>query len=103
MSEDSVRRSHRGSIGWNIVGFVEGLAVIFVVIVASGLTLFASRPGTGAPYETADQSVTSGPRHSTPERGDMPSESQDESVANVGSSISNPRLRSHLWHRDEHS
>ncbi len=55
MSEDSVRRSHRDSTGWNIVGIVEGLAVIFVVVVASGLTLFASPgSGTGAPSETAD-------------------------------------------------
>ena len=49
-----MRRSDRGSTGWNIVGIVAGLAVIFLVVVASGLTLFASRPGTGAPSETAD-------------------------------------------------
>jgi hypothetical protein len=54
MPEDSVRRSDRGSTGRNILGIVAGLSVIFVIVVASGSTLFPSRPGTGVPSETAD-------------------------------------------------
>ena len=86
MSEDSERRSHRGSAGWIIVGIVAGLAVIFIVIIAFSSTLFPSGPGTGGPpAETADQSATSGPGHNTTTAGgNVPSESPDEAVANTG-------------------
>jgi hypothetical protein len=84
MSENSERRSHRGSAAWIIVGIVAGLAVIFVVVVAFGSTLFPSGPGTAGAPETADQSATSGPGHNTTSGGDTPSQTQDESVANAG-------------------
>jgi cytoskeletal protein RodZ len=84
MSEDSERRSHRGSAGWIIVGIVAGLAVIFIVVIAFSSTLFPSGPRTEGPSETADQSATSGPGHNTTAGGEVPSESQDEAVANTG-------------------
>ena len=85
MSEDSERRSHRGSAGWIIVGIVAGLAVIFIVVIAFSSTLFPSGPRAGELSETADQSATSGPGHNTTtEGGNVPSESQDEAVANTG-------------------
>jgi hypothetical protein len=86
MSKDSERRSHRGSAGWIIVGIVAGLAVIFIVVLAFGSTLFPSEPGAGGPLETADQSATSGPGHNTTTAGgDVSLESQDEqAVANTG-------------------
>jgi hypothetical protein len=85
MSEDSERRSHRGSAGWIIVGIVAGLAVIFIVVIAFSSTLFPSGPGSGGPSETADQSATSGPGHNTTTAGgNVPSGSQDEAVANTG-------------------
>lgn len=84
MSEDSERRSHRGSAGWIIVGIVAGLAVIFIVVIAFSSTLFPSGPRAGGPSETADQSATSGPGHNTTTAGgNVPSESQDEAVANT--------------------
>src|SRR5215216_5538760 len=49
MSEDSERKSHKGSAGWIIVGIVAGLAVIFIVVIAFSSTLFPSGPGTGGP------------------------------------------------------
>jgi hypothetical protein len=85
MSEDSERRSHRGSAGWVIVGIVAGLAVIFIVVIAFSSTLFPSGPGSGGPSETADQSATSGPGHNTTTAGgNVPSGSQNEAVANTG-------------------
>ena len=85
MSKDSERRSHRGSAGWIIVGIVAGLAVIFIVVIAFSSTLFPSGPKPGGPSETADQSATSGPGHNTTTAGgNVPSESQDEAVANTG-------------------
>src|SRR4029453_12897381 len=87
MSEDSDRRPHRGSAGWIIVGIVAGLAVIFIVIIAFSSTLFPSGPraGAGGPPETADQSATSGPGHNiTSTGGNVPSESEDEALANQG-------------------
>jgi hypothetical protein len=85
MSEDSERRSHRGSAGWIIVGIVAGLAVIFIVVIAFSSTLFPSGPGSGGPSETADQSATSGPGHNTTTAGgNVPSGSQNEAVANTG-------------------
>jgi cytoskeletal protein RodZ len=85
MSEDSERKSHKGSAGWIIVGIVAGLAVIFIVVIAFSSTLFPSGPGTGGPPETADQSATSGPGHNTTTAGgNVPSETQDEAVANTG-------------------
>ena len=85
MSEDSERRSHRGSAGWIIVGIVAGLAVIFIVVIAFSSTLFPSGPRAGGPpAETADQSATSGPGHNTTTAGgNVPSETQDEAVANT--------------------
>ena len=85
MSEDSERRSHRGSAGWIIVGIVAGLAVIFIVAIAFSSTLFPSGPRAGELSETADQSATSGPGHNTTTAGaNVPSESQDGAVANTG-------------------
>ena len=84
MSEDSERRSHRGSARWIIVGLVAGLAVISIVVIAFSSTLFPSGPRAEGPPETADQSATSGPGHNTTTAGgNVPSESQDEAVANT--------------------
>ena len=86
MSEDNERRSHRGSAGWIIVGIVAGLAIIFIVVITFSSKLFPSGPRAGArgSPETADQSATSGPGHNTTSTGgNVPSESQDESVANT--------------------
>src|SRR5215210_4276768 len=68
MSEDSERRSHRGSARWIIVGIVAGIAAIFVVVVAFGSTLFPSGPG----------------HNTTTAGGNVPLESQDGAVANTG-------------------
>ena len=84
MSEDSERRSHRGSARWIIVGLVAGLAVISIVVIAFSSTLFPSGPRAEGPPETADQSATSGPGHNTTTAGgNVPSETQDEAVANT--------------------
>jgi hypothetical protein len=85
MSEDSERRSYRGSAGWIIIGIVAAVAVIFVVVVAFGSTFFPSGPRTGLQSETADESATSGPGHNTTtiSGGDEPVESQDEAVAST--------------------
>jgi hypothetical protein len=47
MPKDSERRSFRGSAGWIIIGIVAAVAVIFVVVVAFGSTLFPTGPRTG--------------------------------------------------------
>jgi hypothetical protein len=84
MSEDSERRSHRGSARWIIVGLVAGLAVISIVVIAFSSTLFPSGPRAEGPPETADQSATSGPGHNTTTAGgNVPWETQDEAVANT--------------------
>jgi hypothetical protein len=70
----------------HIVGIVAGFAVIFIFVIAFSSTLFPSGPrvGAGGPPETADQSATSGPGHNTTSTGgNVPSESQDEAVANT--------------------
>ncbi len=82
MSEHSERRSFRGSAGWIIIGIVAAVAVIFVVVVVFGSTLFSTGPRTGIQSETADESATSGPGHNTTATGgNVPMESQDDSVA----------------------
>jgi hypothetical protein len=40
MAEDNQRRFYRGSARWIIIGIVAAVAVIFVVVVAFGSTLF---------------------------------------------------------------
>ena len=85
MSEDNERRSHRGSARWIIIGIVAGIAAVFVVVVAFSSTLFPGGPGAAGPTETADQSATSGPGHNTTTAGgNVPFESQDEAVTNIG-------------------
>lgn len=104
MYEDNERRPHRGSAGWIIVGIVAGLAIIFIVVITFSSTLFLSGPKPGGPSETPDQSATSGPGHNTTTAGgNVPLESQDGAVANTSPGTANPRLRSHLWQRDEQS
>ncbi|HEX2472037.1 MAG TPA: hypothetical protein VHJ59_04745 [Nitrososphaera sp.] len=85
MPKDSERRSFRGSAGWIIIGIVAAVAVIFVVVVAFGSTLFPTGPRTGVQSETADESATSGPGHNTTTTSgeDEPLESQDEAVAST--------------------
>lgn len=65
MPEDNERRFYRGSARWIIIGIVAAVAVIFVVVVAFGSTLFPSAPRAAIPSETADESATSGPGHNT--------------------------------------
>ena len=76
--DNDERRFYRGSARWIIIGIVAALAVIFVVVVAFGSTLFPSGPRTGMQSETADESATSGPGHNTTMGGDEPLESQEE-------------------------
>jgi hypothetical protein len=85
MPEDSERRFYRGSARWVIIGIVAAVAVIFVVVVAFGSTLFPSDPTTGIQSETADESATSGPGHNTTMGGgNEPLQSQEEeAVANT--------------------
>ena len=84
MPEDNERRFYRGSARWIIIGIVAALAVIFVVVVAFGSTLFPSGPRTGMQSETADESATSGPGHNTTMGGgNEPLESQEEAVAST--------------------
>jgi hypothetical protein len=79
MAEDNQRRFYRGSARWIIIGIVAAVAVIFVVVVAFGSTLFPSAPRTEMQSETADESATSGPGHNTTMgAGDDPLESQEE-------------------------
>ncbi|MDQ3888496.1 MAG: hypothetical protein M3251_04405 [Thermoproteota archaeon] len=65
MPEDNERRFYRGSARWIIIGIVAAVAVIFVVVVAFGSTLFPSAPRAAVQSETADESATSGPGHNT--------------------------------------
>lgn len=81
MPEDNERRFYRGSARWIIIGIVAAVAVIFVVVVAFGSTLFPSAPRTGMQSETADESATSGPGHNTTMGGNDPLESQEEEEA----------------------
>jgi hypothetical protein len=85
MPEDNERRFYRGSARWIIIGIVAAVAVIFVVVVAFGSTLFPSGPRTGMQSETADESATSGPGHNTTmDSGrNEPLESQEEAVAST--------------------
>jgi hypothetical protein len=84
MSEDNdERRFYRGSARWIIIGIVAAVAVIFVVVLAFGSTLFPSGPRTGMQSETADESATSGPGHNTTMGGNGPLESQEEAVAST--------------------
>jgi hypothetical protein len=79
MPEDNERRFYRGSARWIIIGIVAAVAVIFVVVVAFGSTLFPSAPRAAIPSETADESATSGPGHNTTMGGgNDPLESQEE-------------------------
>jgi len=82
MAEDNnQRRFYRGSARWIIIGIVAVVAVIFVVVVAFGSTLFPSAPRTETQSESADESATSGPGHNTTmgggSGGDVPLESQE--------------------------
>jgi FtsZ-interacting cell division protein ZipA len=81
MPEDNERRFYRGSARWIIIGIVAAVAVIFVVVVAFGSTLFPSAPRAGMQSETADESATSGPGHNTTMGANDPSESQEEEAA----------------------
>lgn len=84
MAEDNQRRFYRGSARWIIIGIVAAVAVIFVVVVAFGSTLFPNAPRTEMQSETADESATSGPGHNTTMgAGDDPLESQEGAVAST--------------------
>ncbi len=88
--DNNQRRFYRGSARWIIIGIVAAVAVIFVVVVAFGSTLFPSAPRTEMQSETADESSTSGPGHNTTMgggsgSGDVPLESQEEGVQAVPS------------------
>ena len=84
MAEDNQRRFYRGSARWIIIGIVAAVAVIFVVVVAFGSTLFPSAPRTEMQSETVDESATSGPGHNTTMgAGDDPLESQEGAVAST--------------------
>jgi hypothetical protein len=91
MAEDNnQRRFYRGSARWIIIGIVAAVAVIFVVVVAFGSTLFPSAPRTELQSETADESATSGPGHNTTTgggAGDVPLESQGEEEGQAVASI----------------
>ena len=63
------------------------MAVIFVVVVAFGSTLFPGEPRTGTQSETADESATSGPGHNTTAGGDEPLESQEDAVASTAPGV----------------
>lgn len=79
MPEDNEHRFYRGSARWIIIGIVAAVAVIFVVVVAFGSTLFPSAPRAAIPSETADESATSGPGHNTTMGGgNDPLESQQQ-------------------------
>jgi hypothetical protein len=84
MPEDGERKFYRGSAGWIIIGIVAAVAVIFVVVVAFGSTLFPNGPRTGTQTETADESATSGPgNNTTATGGNEPLESQEDAVAST--------------------
>ncbi|MDQ3807011.1 MAG: hypothetical protein M3298_02465 [Thermoproteota archaeon] len=77
MSENKERKFYRGSARWIIIGIIAALAVVFVIVVAFGSTLFPSGPRTGGMQsETADQSATSGPGHNTTTSTTTTSESE---------------------------
>ena len=81
--DNNQRRFYRGSARWIIIGIVAAVAVIFVVVVTFGSTLFSSAPRTETQSESADESATSGPGHNTTMGsgsgdGDVPLESQEE-------------------------
>jgi hypothetical protein len=82
-------RFYRGSTRWIIIGIVAAVAVIFVVVVTFGSTLFPSAPRTETQSESADESATSGPGHNTTmgggSGGDVPLESQEEGGQAVAS------------------
>ena len=78
MPEDNERRFYRGSARWIIIGIVAAVAVIFVVVVAFGSTLFPTAPRAAIPSETADESATSGPGHNTTMGANDPLESQQQ-------------------------
>ncbi len=92
MSENNERRFYRGSARWVIIGIIAAFAVIFVIVVAFGSTLFPSGPRTGGMQsETGEQSATSGPGHNTTETttgGAEPLESQEDAIA--GNTTTNP-------------
>ena len=91
MPEDNERRFYRGSARWIIIGIVAAVAVIFVVVVAFGSTLFPSAPRAAIPSETADESATSGPGHNTTMGGgNDPLESQEELQEGGGAVASTP-------------
>jgi hypothetical protein len=69
MPENSERRFYKGSAKWIIVGVIAALAIIFIVAITFGSTIFPGSPRTGLQSETADQSATSGPGHNTTESG----------------------------------
>ncbi|MDQ3853495.1 MAG: hypothetical protein M3299_11735 [Thermoproteota archaeon] len=86
MPEDNERRFYRGSARWIIIGIVAAVAVVFVVVVAFGSTLFPSAPRTEMQSEeTADESATSGPGHNTTMGGNDALESQEEEEEAVAS------------------
>jgi hypothetical protein len=86
MSENNKRRFYSGSARWVIIGIIAAFAVIFVIVVAFGSTLFPSGPRTGGMQsESGEQSATSGPGHNTTETttagGGEPLGSQEDAVA----------------------
>ncbi|MDQ3847904.1 MAG: hypothetical protein M3261_02995 [Thermoproteota archaeon] len=83
MSENSERRFYKGSAKWIIVGIIAALAIIFIIAVAFGSTIFPGGPRTGIQSETADQSSTSGPGHNTTESGGAAIQSQQGVAPNT--------------------
>ena len=86
MSENNKRRFYSGSARWVIIGIIAAFAVIFVIVVAFGSTLFPSGARTGGMQsETGEQSATSGPGHNTTETtttsGGEPLGGQEDAVA----------------------
>ncbi len=84
MSENNERRFYRGSARWVIIGIIAAFAVIFVIVVAFGSTLFPSGGTGGMQSETGEQSATSGPGHNTTETttsGGEPLGGQEDAVA----------------------
>ena len=94
MSENNKRRFYRGSARWVIIGIIAAFAVIFVIVVAFGSTLFPSGPRTGGMQsESGEQSATSGPGHNTTQTttgGGEPLGSQEDAVAGNNSTTAAP-------------
>ena len=95
MSENNKRRFYSGSARWVIIGIIAAFAVIFVIVVAFGSTLFPSGPRTGGMQsESGEQSATSGPGHNTTETttagGGEPLGSQEDAVAGNNSTTTAP-------------